>query len=418
MTEVFSNEPLAADLQGQSTTAGKVCVAGVGMIPFAKPGNSEPYHRMGEAAARAALQDAGLAYDAIQQAYVGYVYGDSTSGQKALYGLGMTGVPVFNVNNNCATGSTALFLARQAIASGAADCVLALGFEQMNPGALGTLFNDRPTPFDDFDREVASLVGMPELPLALRYFGGAGLAHMQRYGTPLATFAKVRAKASRHAARNPLALLRKELSVDDVLNAPMLWEGVLTRLMACPPTCGAAAAVLVSERYARRHGLKSDVRISAQAMTTDSPDSLQSHDMMRVVGYGMSQAAAKQVYEQAGIGPKDIHVVEMHDCFAQNELISYEALGLCHEGEAAAFVEVGDNTYGGRVVTNPSGGLLSKGHPLGATGLAQCYELTHQLRGSAGERQVEGARLGLQHNLGLGGACVVTLYEAHHPGFS
>jgi acetyl-CoA acetyltransferase len=395
-----------------SAAAARTAVAGVGMIPFVKPGANEPYPAMAANAARQALADAGVGYDAIQQAYVGYVYGDSTSGQKALYALGMTGIPIVNVNNNCSTGSTALFLARQAIESGAADCVLALGFEQMKPGALGVVFDDRPSPFEAFDRAAEALVGMPELPLALRYFGGAGLAHMTRYGTPLETFAQVRAKASRHASRNPLALLRQELSVDDVMNAPMLWPGVLTRLMACPPTCGAAAAVLVSEAYAKRHGLRRDVRIRAQAMTTDTPDSFERRDMMALVGYGMSRAAAHQVYEQAGIGPDDVDVVELHDCFAQNELISYEALGLCPEGGAAAFIAAGDNTYGGRVVTNPSGGLLSKGHPLGATGLAQCYELTHQLRGSAERRQVDGARVALQHNLGLGGACVVTLYEA------
>jgi acetyl-CoA acetyltransferase len=393
------------------TNARKVFVAGVGMIPFAKPGASEPYHVMAQKAGRQALADAAVAYGAIEQAYVGYVYGDSTSGQKAVYPLGMTGIPVINVNNNCSTGSTALFLARQAIASGACECVLALGFEQMNPGALGTVFNDRPSPFEDFDHEAEALVGMAELPLALRYFGGAGLSHMRKYGTPLEAFAKVRAKASRHAARNPLALLRKELSVDEVMNAPALWPGVLTRLMACPPTCGAAAAVLVSQDFAKAHGLRRDVFIRAQAMTTDRPDSFNSHDMMQLVGYGMSREAARQVYEQAGVGPEDLNVVELHDCFAQNELISYEALGLCAEGEATRFIDAGDNTYGGRVVTNPSGGLLSKGHPLGATGLAQCFELTHQLRGTAGQRQVEGARLGLQHNLGLGGACVVTLYE-------
>jgi len=324
----------------------------------------------------------------------------------------MTGIPVFNVNNNCSTGSTALFLARQAVESDAADCVLALGFEQMKPGALGTLFDDRPSPFEDFDRETEALVGMAELPLALRYFGGAGLAHMTKYGTPLTSFAKVRAKASRHAARNPLALLRRELATDDVMNAPVLWPGVLTRLMACPPTCGAAAAVLVSESFAKRQGLRTDVYIAAQSMTTDRPDTFDSHDMMNLVGYGVSRVAAQQVYEQAGIGPGDIDVVELHDCFAQNELISYEALGLCPEGGAEAFIDAGDNSYGGKVVTNPSGGLLSKGHPLGATGLAQCYELTHQLRGSAELRQVSGARAGLQHNLGLGGACVVTMYRA------
>ncbi len=389
----------------------RVWVAGVGMIPFSKPGAGDSYDVMGSQAVRLALADAGLGYDAVQQAYVGYVYGDSTSGQKALYPVGMSGIPIVNVNNNCSTGSTALFLARQAIASGAAECVLALGFEQMKPGALNTVFDDRPSPFEAFDREAEALVGQPELPLALRYFGGAGLAHMQKHGTPLRAFAEVRAKASRHAARNPLALLRKELSADEVLAAPALWPGVLTRLMACPPTCGAAAALLVSDRAAQRLGLRRNVAIRAQAMTTDRPDSFDSHDMMQLVGYGMAQAAAQTVYETAAIGPGDLDVVELHDCFAHNELISYEALGLCAEGEAAAFIAAGNNTYGGRVVTNPSGGLLSKGHPLGATGLAQCYELTQQLRGTAADRQVERARLALQHNLGLGGACVVTLYE-------
>ena len=392
--------------------ANKAFIAGVGMIPFVKPGANAPYPDMAGQATRLALADAGVAYDLVQQAYVGYVYGDSTAGQKALYGVGMTGIPIINVNNNCSTGSTALFLARQAVESGAVDCVLALGFEQMNPGAIGTMFNDRPSPFEDFDREAAALVGMPELPLALRYFGGAGQSHMQKYGTPLESFAKVRAKASRHAARNPLALLRKELSVDVVMKAPMLWPGVLTRLMACPPTCGAAAALLVSEAFAKRHGLRTDVLIAAQAMTTDKPDAFESHDMMNLVGYSMSQTAAQRVYEQAGVDPADLDVVELHDCFAQNELITYEAIGLCAPGEAAAFIDAGDNTYGGQVVTNPSGGLLSKGHPLGATGLAQCYELTHQLRGTAEQRQVPGARTALQHNLGLGGACVVTLYQA------
>jgi sterol carrier protein 2 len=389
----------------------KVIVAGTGMIPFVKPGANAPYPAMAQAAALQALDDAGIDYTAVQQSYVGYVYGDSTSGQKALYGLGMTGIPVFNVNNNCSTGSTALFLARQAIECRAAECVLVLGFEQMRPGALDNVFADRPSPFEDFDRECEALVGMSELPLALRYFGGAGLAHMQKYGTPLRAFAEIRAKASRHAARNPLALLRRELSADEVLDSPALWPGVLTRLMACPPTCGAAAAVLVSDAYAARNGLRRDVRITAQSMTTDQPDSFASHDMMNLVGYGMTQRAAAAVYEQAGIGPQDLDVVELHDCFAHNELISYEALGLCPEGGAAAFIAARDNTYGGRIVTNPSGGLLSKGHPLGATGLAQCHELTLQLRGQAEQRQVDGARLALQHNLGLGGACVVTLYE-------
>jgi acetyl-CoA acetyltransferase len=393
----------------------KVFVTGVGMIPFAKPGASAPYHEMGALAARAALIDAGIAYDEVEQAYVGYVYGDSTCGQKALYGVGMTGIPIVNVNNNCSTGSTALYLARQAVQSGAADCVLVLGFEQMSPGALASVFTDRPAPFDDFDAVTERLVGsdaqVRDLPLALRYFGGAGLAHMEKYGTPLAAFARIRAKASRHAVNNPLALFRKEVSEQDVLDAPEIWPGVMTRLMACPPTCGAAAAVLVSEAFAKKHGLRADVHIAAQAMTTDRPSTFDADDMMRLVGYDMSKEAANKVYAQAGVGPEDLDVVELHDCFAHNELITYEALGLCPEGGADKFIREDDNTYGGQVVTNPSGGLLSKGHPLGATGLAQCFELTHQLRGSAGARQVEGARVALQHNLGLGGACVVTMYR-------
>jgi acetyl-CoA acetyltransferase len=388
-----------------------VHVVGVGMIPFTKPGANAPYPVMGAQATRLALADAGLGYADIEQAYVGYVYGDSTCGQRALYEVGMTEIPVFNVNNNCSTGSSALFLARQAVQSGAVECALALGFEQMRPGALGTCFEDRASPFERFDQETDALVGHGEIPLALRYFGGAGLAHMQQYGTPLETFAKIRAKASRHAASNPLSVFRQVVTPEAVMAAPVLWPGVMTRLMACPPTCGAAAAIVCSADFAERHGLDRSVRIRAQAMTTDSPATFAAHDMREVVGYSMAKAAARRVYEAAGVGPEDLDVVELHDCFAQNELLSYEALGLCAEGGAQRFVDDGDNTYGGRIVTNPSGGLLSKGHPLGATGLAQCTELVQQLRGNAGARQVEGARLALQHNLGLGGACVVTLYE-------
>jgi sterol carrier protein 2 len=388
----------------------KVIVAGVGMIPFVKPGQNLPYDVMGAEAGRLALADAGIAYGQVQQAYAGYVYGDSTCGQKALYHLGKTGIPVINVNNNCSTGSTALFLARQAIASGAADCVIAVGFEQMSPGALGSVFTDRASPFEDFDRITNELVDV-QLPLALRYFGGAGLSHMRKYGTKMETFARIRAKASRHAANNPFALFRKVVSVEDVMNEQVMWPGVMTRSMACPPTCGAAAAVLVSEDFAKKHGLRTEVFIAAQAMTTDTDTTFAARDMIQLVGFDMARDAANRVYEQAGIGPQDISVCELHDCFAQNELLSYEALGFCGIGEAEKFVECGANTYGGRVVTNPSGGLLSKGHPLGATGLAQCYELTHQLRGTAEARQVDGARIALQHNLGLGGACVVTLYQ-------
>ncbi|HUW35784.1 MAG TPA: lipid-transfer protein [Rhodocyclaceae bacterium] len=389
----------------------QILVAGVGMIPFTKPGASAAYFEMGAQAIRLALADAGIDYKQVQQAYAGYVYGDSTCGQRALYEVGKTGIPVVNVNNNCSTGSTALYLARQAIAGGMADCVLAVGFEQMQPGALGMTWTDRPGTFAKFDALCDKLSpDSANLPLALRYFGGAGHEHMMKYGTRLETFAKIRAKASRHAANNPLALLRKVLSEDDVMQSPVFWPGVLTRLMACPPTCGGAAALLVSKAFADRHGLSPRVQILAQAMTTDHPSTFESQSMIDLVGFQMTAGAAKQVYDEAGVGPDEVDVCELHDCFAQNELLTYEGLGFCPVGEAERFVENGANTYGGKLVTNPSGGLLSKGHPLGATGLAQCYELTRQLRGSAEATQVSGAKIALQHNLGLGGAAVVTMY--------
>ncbi|HEY7010359.1 MAG TPA: lipid-transfer protein [Jatrophihabitantaceae bacterium] len=388
-----------------------VVVAGVGMVPFAKPGKSASYSDMGEAAARGALTDAQLDYRLVQQAYAGYVYGDSTCGQAALYGLGQTGIPIVNVNNNCSTGSSALWLARQAVASGAVDCALALGFEQMVPGALSAVFTDRPSAMTRFELARDELQGVDEkAPMAAQFFGGAGQAYADEFGIGPEVFAQISVKARRHAANNPFAVFRDPITLDDVLASPHIY-GPLTRLQCCPPTCGAAAAVVCTAEFARRHGLAADVVIRAQSLTTDTASTFEGRDMRQVIGYDMAAAAAQNVYEAAGVGPEDIRVVELHDCFTTNELLTYEALGLTPVGTAEKFIRDGDNTYGGRVVTNPSGGLLSKGHPLGATGLAQCAELVWQLRGQAEARQVEGVRLALQHNLGLGGACVVTLYE-------
>ncbi|MFF2087247.1 lipid-transfer protein [Nocardia sp. NPDC058176] len=388
----------------------RVLVAGVGMIPFTTPSRAQTYDLMGEQAVRRALADAGVDYAGAQQAYVGYVYGDSTAGQAALYRVGTTGIPVVNVNNNCSTGSSALFLARQAIEHGVADVVLALGFEQMERGALGTKWADRPSPFASFDEVVHAVQGTDDAPFAAQYFGGAGREYAEKYGMDPAVFAQISVKARRHAANNPYAVFRDPITVEQVLDSPRIY-GPLTRLQCCPPTCGAAAAVLVSEDYARKHGLRTDVAIAAQAMTTDFASTFADASMTKIVGYDMAKAAADQVYEAAGVSPTDIRVVELHDCFTTNELLTYEALGLTPEGTAEKFIADGDNTYGGRVVTNPSGGLLSKGHPLGATGLAQCAELVWQLRGQAEARQVDGVDLALQHNIGLGGAAVVTLYE-------
>jgi acetyl-CoA acetyltransferase len=370
------------------------------MIPFTKPGESEDWDVMAEKAIRLALADAGIGYEQIQQAYAGYVYADSTAGQSALYRVGCTGIPVVNVNNNCSTGSTALYLARQAIEGSAADCVLAVGFEQMLPGALGLVFNDRKRTLDHHLTKQIEIQGFDETaPMAAQQFGGAGIDYQQRYGIADEVFGLISVKARRHAP----------ITLEEVMASKRLY-GPVTRFQACPPTCGAAAALLVSPAFAAKHGLNAPVEIAAQAMTTDYAETFVGRSMMSVVGYDMSKEAARQVYEAAGVGPDDIEVVELHDCFTPNELITYEAIGLCPEGGAETYIRDGRNSYGGDHVTNPSGGLLSKGHPLGATGLAQCYELTHQLRGTADARQVEGARFALQHNLGLGGACVVTLY--------
>jgi acetyl-CoA acetyltransferase len=326
--------------------------------------------------------------------------------------VGLTGIPIVNVNNACATGSTALFLARQAVASGVVDVALALGFEQMNPGALGVTATDRPS---IMGRQLAhareTIEWRDDVPMAALLFGSAGAEHQRLHGTRDEAFARVSVKARQHAARNPLAIFRDPLTVEEVLASKPIY-GPLTRLQCCPPTCGAAAAIVVSPAFARRRGLTAQsVEIVAQAMTTDPEATLEGHSMMRVVGYEMAREAARQTYASAGIGPDEVDVCELHDCFSTNELLTYEALGLAPAGGGEKFVMDGDNTYGGQVVTNPSGGLLSKGHPLGATGLAQCAELTWQLRGQAEARQVEGARIALQHNLGLGGACVVTMYR-------
>jgi len=390
----------------------KARIAGVGMIPFAKPGKSKSWDEMGAEAARRALEDAGIDYSEVGQAYVGYVYGDSTSGQSALYEIGLSGIPIVNVNNNCSTGSTALFLARQAVEAGIVDVALALGFEQMNPGALGAMFRDRKAVMTKWyapilDRQASD----PNAPGAAQLFGGAGREHQEKFGTRTETFAKISEKARQHAANNPYAIFRDPLTMHDILQSPHIY-GPLTRYQCCPPTCGAAAAVIVSPAYAKRKGLSKTVEIAAQAMTTDKPSTFEPASMMKLVGYDMAAEAAKRVYEQAGVGPTDVQVVELHDCFTANELITYEALGLCKEGGAEEFIWDRQNTYGGKVVTNPSGGLLSKGHPLGATGLAQCAELVWQVRGAADKRQVENVRYALQHNLGLGGACVVTMYRA------
>jgi len=380
------------------------------MTKFAKPGASEDYNVMAAHAGKAALADAGVDYKDIEQAYAGYVYGDSTCGQRAVYDLGLTGIPVFNVNNNCSTGSTALMLGKQAIEGGIAECVIVVGFEKMEKGALGSKFNDRVNPLEFHVNVMNKVQGFTSAPPAAQMFGGAGREYQWKYGAKRETFAKISEKARKHAANNPLAIFNQLLSVEEILASEPVFDP-LTRFQCCPPTCGAAAAILASDDFVKRKGISSPVYIAAQAMATDYASSFEEDSMIKMVGYDMAKSAADTVYEKSGLGPKDVDVVELHDCFTANELLTYEALGFAKEGEAEKFIWDEDNTYGGKVVTNPSGGLLSKGHPLGATGVAQCAELVWQLRGQADKRQVKDAKVGLQHNVGLGGACVVTMYR-------
>ena len=389
----------------------KVFVAGVGMVKFTKPGKSEMYDVMAAKAANTALQDAGVDYKQVQQAFAGYVMGDTCSGQTALYNVGLTGIPIINVNNACSSGSTALYLARQAVLSGQVDVALAVGFEQMNPGALAGGYNDRTPTTARHDAATKAARGWhDQLPQGFQYFGGAGSEYMEKYNVTAELFGKVSVKARTHAMRNPYALFTDPLTLEQVMTSRPIF-GPLTLLMCCPPTCGAAAAVVVSEAYAKKHGLTNTVEIAGMGMATDEAQSFESTSMMEVVGAGLTRRASRIAYEQAGIGPQDAQLVELHDCYSSNEVLCYEALGLCSEGGAEKFVADGNNTYGGKVVTNPSGGLLSKGHPVGATGLAQISEITWHLRGTAGERQVPGAKIGIQHNLGLGGASVVTVLK-------
>jgi acetyl-CoA acyltransferase len=390
----------------------KVFVIGVGMTKFEKPGSKEwDYPDMVKESGTKALDDAGVSYDEIEQAFAAYCYGESTSGQEALYGIGMSGIPIVNVNNNCSTGSSALFLARQLIAGGMADCALAIGFEKMEKGSLGLKWGDRRMPMSRQFEQMVELRGFGNSPPAAQIFGNAGREHMERYGTTAEQFAKIGHKNHKHSVNNPYSQFRDEYTLEQILEAPMVYEP-LTKLQCCPTSDGSAAAVIASEDFVKSHGLQAQaIEIAGQAMTTDRDVTLTDRSSISLAGADMTRQASRKAYEESGLGPEDVQVIELHDCFSANEMITYEALGLCPEGAAGKLVDEGAVTYGGQWVVNPSGGLISKGHPLGATGLAQCAELTWQLRGTADARQVDGAKAALQHNLGLGGAAVVTIYK-------
>lgn len=404
-TQMYSVSPAKAIKQ-------RCFIVGVGMTPFVKPdSNYDDYPQLVAKAVSDALEDSKISYHEIEQAYVGYVYGDSTCGQRALYDIGMTGIPICNVNNNCSTGSTALFLAKQMIEGGLNNCVLAVGFEKMAKGALKAQFSDRANPLENHLQILSDMHELTASPITAQMFGAAGREHMEKYGSKPEHFAKIALKNHSHAQNNPYAQAKKELKLEDIINSPPLYEP-LTRLQCCPVSNGAAAAILVSEDFVHKHKLESQaVEILGMEMGTDLPSTFKEKSCIKMIGFDMTKNAADKLYKKTGISPKDVNVVELHDCFSTNELLTYEALGLCDIGKGAEMVELGNNTYGGKYVINPSGGLIAKGHPLGATGVAQCAELCWQLRNKAGKRQVPNAKLALQHNIGLGGAVVVALYK-------
>jgi acetyl-CoA acyltransferase len=386
-------------------------VVGVGMTKFEKPGTREwDYPEMGREAAQGAIDDSGLTYDQVEMAFASYVHGDSCYGNRALYDVGMTGIPIVNVNNNCASGVSGLFLARQAVKFGQVDCALAVGFEKMAAGSIQAHFSDRPSPLRKQAKAMWTKRGRVNTPVAPQMFANAAKEHMEKYGTTVEILAKVSEKNYSHAVNNPRSQFQVARTVEEILASPMASDP-LTRMMCCPTSDGGAAAIVANERFVEQHGLwPKAVEITAMAMTTDTPDTFDGSDR-GLVGWHMNKRVAQQVYEESGLGPQDVQVVELHDCFAPAEILLYEALGLCPEGKGGDLLLSGATTYGGQWVVNPSGGLLSKGHPLGATGLAQCAELTWQLRGEADKRQVSGATAALQHNLGLGGAGVAAIYR-------
>jgi acetyl-CoA acyltransferase len=400
------------DAYEEDWMSNRTFVVGVGMTKFEKPGSRDwDYPDMAMEAGTKALEDAGIPYDAIEQAFVGYCYGDSTCGQRAVYQLGLTGIPVVNVNNNCSTGSSALFMARQAVKGGLADCALALGFEKMEKGSLGVKYTDRTNPIDKHALAMFAVREPEASPPAPQMFGNAGREHMERYGSEPDHYAWIGWKNHKHSVNNPFAQFQDEYSIEDIKAAKVIHEP-LTKLQCSPTSDGSGCAIVASERFVEEHDLGDQaVEIAGQALVTDMASTFEEESCIKIVGYDMSKEAARRAMEEADVSIDDVDVIELHDCFSANELITYEALGMADEGKAHELVDNEDTTYGGRWVVNPSGGLISKGHPLGATGLAQCSELTWQIRGEADKRQVDGAKVGLQHNIGLGGACVVSVYR-------
>jgi acetyl-CoA acyltransferase len=376
----------------------EVYVVGTDMIKFGRfPDRTVP--ELGAQAALMALDDAGLTIDDMQALYCGNL-GEAGAmvGQRVLREIGQTGIPVVNCANACATGATAFREGWAAIKAGIYDVVLAVGVEQMGRGLLGGGGGGAGIPTE-------GLLGSGTMPAV---FAHVGMEHTRNYGTTFEQFAKVSVKNHHHSTLNPKAMYQIETPLQEVMGAEMI-SYPNTKLMCSVNVDGSAAAVLASESAAKRLGLMGRaVRVRASAMTSDpyTPRNTVMPDFNAV-----TRMAAKAAYEMAGVGPEDVNLVELHDCFATAEIVHYENLGLCADGEGGRLIDTGETALGGRVPVNVSGGLLSKGHPLGATGIANIYEITTHLRGEAGKRQVEGARIGLTHVVGMGSACAIHVLE-------
>ncbi|KAM0082231.1 hypothetical protein ACKRZS_005599 [Fusarium odoratissimum] len=393
------------------TRSSKAYVLGVGMTKFIKPRGLRQYPDLGYEAGIKAMLDAQINYDDVEHGVACFAYGDSTSGQRVFYQFGMSSIPIVNTSNACATGSVGLYLARTLVQSGKADCVLVVGFEKMNPGSLKSVWSDRPSSSGRFAAKMRELAEPSNSPLTVQYFANAGREYMTKYGAKEEDFAEIARVSHEHSQRNPYAQFQQKYSLKEIQDSPTIYSP-LTKLQCSPTSDGAAAAVIVSERFlaARPHLKGQAILMAGQAFCTDSPKTF-GNSAMELVGYDMSQRAAKAALAEAGVAANDIRVCELHDCFSANEMLLLDALGFCEPGKAHEMVRRGDITFGGKMVINPSGGLISKGHPIGATGLAQCAELTWQLRGWANTRLYSETRVALQHNLGLGGAVVVNVYK-------
>eukprot|EP01119_Soliformovum_irregulare_P020597 TRINITY_DN6697_c0_g1_i1.p1 TRINITY_DN6697_c0_g1~~TRINITY_DN6697_c0_g1_i1.p1 ORF type:complete len:436 (-),score=112.05 TRINITY_DN6697_c0_g1_i1:40-1314(-) len=416
--------------------ARRTFIVGVGLTKFDRAGSKRDYPEMTKEAMHMALDSASLSYMRdVKAAVVGYCYGEPTCGQRALYQMGLTGIPVFNTNNNCSTASSALFLARTLIQSGQYDCVLALGFEKMQKN-LSQIYTDNgwSTPlrlhYDHLDALGSSPSPLPNMNEftgnILKMFGDAATEHQHLHGSTDVDIQTIAYKNHRHSINNPYARSQKEYSMEEIANPASRIYGPLTQLQCCPTGDGAACAIVCSENFILKNQLENlAVEILAQEMVTDTADTfnLKNKSYRNLCGTNLAKIAADRIYASTHLSPKDVDVLEVHDCFSINELLMYEALGLCREGDGGKLASNGEwvtNGEGGslyrignRWVVNPSGGLESKGHPIGATGLAQCAELYWQLLGMAKKRQVPNAKIALQHNFGIGSAAVVTMYQRY-----